>query len=205
MSRSLPLIPTIVVGIAAATMVALGFWQIDRAHDKEALLGRYAAAQQLPPVAFPTSPTAKAELPLFRRATATCESPRPHRVAGGRNRSGENGYVQIVGCGTGAERSEIFVELGWSRDPGAKFQWSGGRVEGIVAPDSRNQVRLVASEAPAGLQASAPPSLETIPNSHRFYAVQWFLFAGLAVLIYVLAVRKRTRDAAAFPSKEPNA
>ena len=203
MRPRLPVIPTIIVGIAVVTMIALGFWQIERAGEKEVLLARYAAAQQLPPVAFPTIPTPEEDLPLFRHATATCVNPRPHRVAGGRNRSGENGYVQIVGCGTGAEGPGIFVELGWSRDPAAKFQWSGGPVEGVVAPDSRNRLRLVASSPPPGLQASAPPSLETIPNSHRFYAVQWFLFAGLALLIYVLAVRKRMKDVAAAPLREP--
>ena len=203
MSLRLPLIPTIVVALAAATMVGLGFWQIDRAEEKEALLARYAAAQQLPPLAYPTIPTTDEALPLFRRATATCVNPKPHRVAGGRNQAGQGGYVQIVACGTGAEGPGIFVELGWSRDPAAKFNWSGGPVEGVIAPDSRNRMRLVASSPPAGLQASATPSLETIPNSHRLYAVQWFLFAALAVLIYVLAVRKRSKDAAALPPHGP--
>jgi cytochrome oxidase assembly protein ShyY1 len=202
-SRGLPLIPTIIVGIAAAIMVALGFWQIERAREKEALLARYAAAQQLPPVSFPTIPAAEKDLPLFRRATATCFNPKPHRVAGGRNRAGENGYVQIVACGAASQGPGIFVELGWSRDPAAKFHWRGGPVEGVIAPDSQNRLRLIASEPPKGLQASAPPSLETIPNSHRFYVVQWFLFAALAVLIYGLAVRKRMKDAAAEPVREP--
>ena len=38
--------PTIVVLIAVGIMVRLGFWQIDRMHQKEALLVRYAAAAQ---------------------------------------------------------------------------------------------------------------------------------------------------------------
>ena len=37
------------------------------------------------------------------------------------------------------------------------------------------------------------PSMDAIPNNHRFYAVQWFLFAAMAALIYFLAVRKRMR------------
>jgi cytochrome oxidase assembly protein ShyY1 len=54
-------------------------------------------------------------------------------------------------------------------------------------------MRLVAATAPPGLQPSSPPSLETIPNNHRSYAVQWFLFALIALVIYALAVRKRLR------------
>jgi surfeit locus 1 family protein len=37
------------------------------------------------------------------------------------------------------------------------------------------------------------PSLDEIPNNHRFYAIQWFLFAGIALAIYILALRKRLR------------
>jgi surfeit locus 1 family protein len=54
-------------------------------------------------------------------------------------------------------------------------------------------MRLVAASAPPGLQPSALPTIESIPNNHRLYAVQWFLFALIAVVIYVLAVRKRRR------------
>jgi surfeit locus 1 family protein len=38
--------------------------------------------------------------------------------------------------------------------------------------------------------------VSTIPNRHRSYAVQWFLFAGLALLIYLLAVRQRAKASA---------
>jgi surfeit locus 1 family protein len=30
-----------------------------------------------------------------------------------------------------------------------------------------------------------------VPNNHLSYAVQWFLFAAIASVIYVLAVRRR--------------
>ena len=42
-------------------------------------------------------------------------------------------------------------------------------------------MRLVAASPGPGLMASAPPSPETIPNNHFSYAIQWFLFAGIAV------------------------
>ena len=40
-------------------------------------------------------------------------------------------------------------------------------------------------------EPSAPPSLSSIPNNHRSYALQWFAFALIALVIYGLAVRKR--------------
>jgi surfeit locus 1 family protein len=58
-------------------------------------------------------------------------------------------------------------------------------------------MRLVAAEPGPGLMASAPPSPDSIPNNHLSYAIQWFLFAGIAALIYVLALRNRSREKAA--------
>jgi cytochrome oxidase assembly protein ShyY1 len=55
------------------------------------------------------------------------------------------------------------------------------------------RLRLVAATAPPGLEPSAPPSVAAIPNNHRSYALQWFLFAFIAALIYLLALRKQLR------------
>jgi surfeit locus 1 family protein len=50
---------------------------------------------------------------------------------------------------------------------------------------------LVSDRAAPGLVRSKTPSATDIPNNHRAYAVQWFLFAGVALLIYALALRRR--------------
>jgi len=56
-------------------------------------------------------------------------------------------------------------------------------------------MRLVAASSPPGLEPSALPSAETAmpvtPSRNRFYALQWFSFAAIALIIYGLAVRKR--------------
>ena len=83
------------------------------------------------------------------------------------------------------------VAVGWSKDPQAKINWTGGPVSGIISPDNTTRLRLVAASAPPGLEAVAPPSLNSIANNHRSYAAQWFLFAGIASLIYGLALRLR--------------
>jgi cytochrome oxidase assembly protein ShyY1 len=191
--RRLPLVPTLIVAAAVAVMIALGVWQLGRAKEKDALLAQYRAAEGLPPIAFPTTPMGDDQLPLFRHATAMCLQPVSKRATAGRNRAGEPGYVHIVDCRTGFEGPGVSVELGWSRDPNANVSWPGGPVSGVIAPDRRSRVRLVAASAPQGLAPSAPPALETIPNNHRSYAVQWFLFALLAAAIYGLAVRKRLK------------
>ena len=191
MIRRLPIIPTIVVAAAVALMIGLGIWQLQRAKWKEALLARYAQTEQLPPVEFPTVPIRDDQLPLFRHATGNCLRVVGQRAQAGENRSGEPGYVHIVDCATGAEGPGMSVEVGWSKDPNAKVNWTGGPVSGIIGPDRLMRMRLVAASAPAGLEPSARPSLSSIPNNHRSYALQWFAFAVIALVIYGLAVRKR--------------
>ena len=194
MIRKLPLLPTLVVGLAVAIMIALGFWQLRRAEEKEALLARYRAAQNMAPIAFPTAPIHSDQLPLFRYSTGVCLRPVAKRSTAGQNRSGEPGYVHIVDCSTGAEGPGMSVELGWSKNPNVALNWRGGPVSGIIAPDRKTRMRLVAATAPPGLEPSAPPSIDQVPNNHRSYAVQWFLFAAIALTIYILALLKKLKD-----------
>lgn len=195
MIRRLPVIPTLVVLAAVAVLITLGVWQLGRAKEKEQLLERYAAAQKLPPIAWPTMPMSDAQLPLFRYATGVCLRPVARRAQAGENRVGEPGYVQIIDCMTGAEGPGMTVELGWSKDPNAKFQWRGGPVSGIIVRDKRSRVRLVADGAPPGLLPSRMPDVRSAspitPGGHRLYAATWFSFALIALIIYGLAVRKR--------------
>jgi len=194
--KRVPIISTIVVLAAVATMIGLGIWQLDRARWKQGLVEQYAAAQKLPPIAFPTAPL-KGPLPLFRWATGICLKPVASRAIAGENRQGEPGYAHIAQCSTGAEGPGIAVDIGWSKDPNAKWDWAGGPVTGVIVPDRLQRIRLVAASSPKGLQPSAPPTLESVvavtPAGHRFYAFQWFFFAAIALLIYILAVRKRLK------------
>ncbi len=193
MIRRWPLIPTLVVAAAALVMIGLGIWQLRRADEKNALLARYEAARGMPPIAFPTIPIGDG-LPLFRQASGHCLRVLSRRTAAGENRKSETGFLHIAQCGSGAEGPGMAVELGWSKDPNAGAGWNGGPVSGIIAPDRKSRMRLVSSTGLGGLEASKPPSTASIPNNHLFYAVQWFLFAGIAALIYVLALRKRRRQ-----------
>jgi surfeit locus 1 family protein len=194
MTRRIPVVATLIVAAAVAVMIGLGIWQLQRAKWKEGLLAQYNQAQKLPPIAWPTIMPPKDQLPLFRSATAVCLRPIAERAMAGENRAGEPGYVHIVDCATGAEGPGLSIELGWSKDPNAKMNWSGGPVSGIIAPDRRMGMRLVADGAAPGLQPSALPSPKSIPNNHLFYAVQWFAFAAIALIIYALALRKRRKE-----------
>lgn len=189
--KRLPLIPTVLVAGAIAVMIALGVWQLQRAHWKNALLAEYARAATLPPVAWPAIPMAK-DAPLFRRATGFCLQVTGWRATSGRSARGEAGWAHIASCRTGgAEGPGMQVDMGWSRTATAPA-WKGGVVTGIVAPDTNHVIRLVSATPAPGLQPSQPPSMDDVPNNHLAYAVQWFLFAAIAAVIYGLALRWRT-------------
>jgi len=193
MIRRWPLVPTILVAFAVATMIGLGIWQLQRKGEKEALLARLAAAQTLQPIGWPTAPTGE-PLPLFRSATGNCLEVVGFRTAAGENRSGEPGFLVIADCRVGAEGPGLSVELGWSKNPNAGRDYRGGLVSGVIAPDRVTRMRLVAAEPGPGLMASAAPSPATIRNNHLSYAIQWFLFAAIALTIYVLALRLRQKN-----------
>lgn len=188
--KRLPLVPTLIVGLACSIMVALGLWQLRRMDEKAALLARYEAAASLPVMAYPAIPLPK-DLPLFRRASGYCLSVSGWRTKAGHNVKDQTGWAHIADCRKGAEGPGLAVEVGWSRQPKAP-EWKGGAVDGVITTDDASVIRLVSSKPlAAGLEASAPPSPANIPNNHLSYAIQWFAFALIAAVIYVLALRRR--------------
>ena len=195
--RRVPLLATLVVLAAVATMVGLGFWQLARAEEKEAAIARVQANVGASPVLV--SGDLDLQASLFRPAVARCQGPSPTRIAG----AGKFGFRVIADCAAGLD-TPLPVQLGTVRQPGATPPWQGGEVRGYLAqaPDSRSLLRqlsdrrpagmmLVAAPPLAGLAANPPPDLAEIPNNHRSYAVQWFAFAAIALVIFALALKRR--------------
>jgi surfeit locus 1 family protein len=201
--KRVPIIATILVGLAVAAMIALGVWQLQRRAEKEALLARYARNVTLPPMAFPRIPIGN-DL-LFRRASAFCLQPVSFAIEGGRNARGGTGWRQIAQCRTGAEGPGFAVQLGFGADPHAKPDWKGGPVRGyisyaldheplvaaLVQGGAPRTLMLVADPPAPGLDPNPGPDLAAVPNNHLAYAVQWFVFAAIAAIIYALALRRR--------------
>lgn len=183
-------ISTVVVGGAVAIMIALGLWQLERAAWKNALLERYEAAADQPAVDYPSQ--VADPLPLYRRSSVECAEIVDWRHEAGLNADDAVGYVHVADCRN--DERTVAVEIGWSREPVAGTDWQGGDVSGTVGPDVRYGVRLVTAEGLADLEASAVPSPEAIPNNHMSYAVQWFAFAAIALIIYLLAWRRRRKE-----------
>ncbi|HYG48188.1 MAG TPA: SURF1 family cytochrome oxidase biogenesis protein [Allosphingosinicella sp.] len=201
-----PLVPTVLVAAAVATMIALGIWQLGRAGEKQALQRRYERNFALPAMALPKAGIVDESL-LYRRATAFCLEVAAWRTTGGKSASGRGGTRFIAECRTGAEGPGFVADMGVSPDPKAKPRWKGGEVAGRIVAEPRpgglferltgNSAPprpMIVSERPApGLEASAPPAPEAANNS-LFYAFQWFFFAAAAAAIYVLALRRRQSE-----------
>ncbi len=203
--RRVPILPTLIVGLAVAAMIALGLWQLlDRLPQKEAYLAQLAANPARPVIAFPLYPD---ERLLFRRASADCRPPVAIRRAG----AGAAGFRLIATCSV--PQGAMQVQLGTTHDPHKEVTWPGGTISGYIAhaPDSRSLIQsafdhrpqamlLVADTPVGGLEANARPDLDSVPNNHLAYAIQWFLFAAIAAIIYALAVFRRNRMVVAGPA-----
>ncbi|MET0269136.1 MAG: SURF1 family protein [Sphingomonas sp.] len=209
--RRLPLIPTLVVGLAIAAMIALGVWQLDRARWKTNLLAQYEQAGRRPPITFPALDGDESH--LFRRSSAYCLQVVGWRVEAGRNRQGVSGWRHLAACRTGAEGPGVTLDMGWTADFGVRTPWSGGHVTGTIASAPVHAsliatltarpgplaLMIVADRPAPGFAAPAAPAIADVPNNHFGYAVQWFLFAGVAAIIYALALRRRREGATKRP------
>ena len=192
MRQRVPVLSTLIVAAAIATMIALGVWQLQRRDQKEAMLARYAQVQAMSSdVPWPRD-AAAAEAALFRHSRVICERVLAQGATAGRNLSGTTGWAQTARCALDGG-GDATVALGWTQAPVVK-PWAGGDVEGIVAPGEGGSVRLIAGKPPAGLMPLARPDPRDVPNNHLAYAIQWFLFAGVAAAIYGIALRRKLRN-----------
>jgi surfeit locus 1 family protein len=201
-----PVVATAIVALAIATMLALGVWQLRRVGEKDALIAQFRANATRPAIAFPALAPVPAPA-LFRRSSALCLTVVGWRSEAGRTASGSAGYRLIAECWTGAEGPGLLAQMGVRPGMAANPTWRGGPVAGVIVtePDHRSilaraigkdvplRPMLVADTPLPGLAPNARPDPADIPNNHRAYAVQWFIFAGLAGVIYALAVRGRAR------------
>ena len=204
----LPVIPTVIVALAVATMIGLGIWQLDRrarkSHDRERTVAGIAGDRGF----LFAAPVGDEH--LFRRASAMCLEVVGWTEQAGRAENGAKGWRHIADCRTGVEALTTKFDMGVSTAPGVTPVWKGGEVTGSItqAPDPTpllaslfgkrppRPLMLVAETPAPGLAESARPDPSSVPNNHLAYAVQWFLFALAAVVIYALALRWRDKRAA---------
>ncbi|KQM61751.1 MULTISPECIES: SURF1 family protein [unclassified Sphingomonas] len=201
--KRLPVLPTLIVLLAVAAMVALGVWQLQRRVEKAALIARATANLDRPAEPLPVRITDDL---LFARVTATCARVEGWTMGAGRTTDGKPGYRHIAACVSSAGQ-RFGVDMGVAADPKLRPVWAGGPVAGTLshAPGgptlldrmtghAKRPAPMIVSDISApGLSASQRPDPASLPDNHLGYALQWFGFALAAVIIYLLALRRRSR------------
>lgn len=189
--RRVPIVATIVVLAAVATMIALGIWQLGRVATKERQIAHYERSQRMSAdITWPRSAEARAAA-AFRVSEFDCREVLSEEARVGENFAGQSGWGHFARCRL-ADGSEARAALGWSQRP-AKTGWRGGMVRGTISPGG-----TIYSFAPSpGLEPLKAPdptdAMKTSPNGHRAYAMQWFFFGATALVIYAIALRRRMR------------
>ena len=188
--RAIPILPTLVVAAAIAVMIRLGFWQLDRADEKEALIARAQQAARMSSEVRYRTPIREDDELLYRRTSVNCTDILERNAVAGTSERGAKGWAQRVTCAL-ESGDEAVVDIGFAREP-KLVDWTGGEVRGTIAPGGR----IVAATPIAGLEPLARPDPRDLPNNHLAYVGQWFLFALTALVIYILALRRRRRTPA---------
>lgn len=201
-----PIFPTLLVAAAVLAMIGLGLWQLQRIKEKEDLIALYERNMAIAgDVTYPIIPPTPPEF-LYRNSSIFCLEVVKFAPRGGSDRAGKSGIRMVAECRTGAEGPGALVDIGTSDDFDAP-DWKGGLVKGRIVPGPEqptmiaqllgkavpSRPMLVADEPVAGLRPSALPNAADVPNNHLAYAIQWFLFAAAASIIYFIAVRRRLR------------
>lgn len=195
----LPLVPTLIAGIAVPSMLALGAWQLDRRAWKAEVLADLAARRDLPAVTLDLTRLPPTDLAL-RRARVDCRFAPERSERSGVSRAGRAGYSQFADCrapsGGGAA---LLVDIGWAARSGVVARprdgWVTGRI--VARPAEARAGRfghvLIAETATPPLSPSAPPTLDSISDNHLSYALQWFSFAITLAVIYAIHVARWRR------------
>lgn len=183
--------------LAIPVLIGLGVWQLQRMEWKNALHATLAAEAAKPMLDLGAGP-----LPAgmqFRQVGLLVDCPK--QTPGGKmgySPDGVIGYSVMLHCRAGAD--ELLVDAGWGPRPDSWANVPGlwrppHKVTGMLieSEHARPRYTLVADDAPAPLVPSARPTLDTIPNNHLSYAIQWFTFAALLGLIWWLYVRRWRR------------
>jgi cytochrome oxidase assembly protein ShyY1 len=179
--KRVPIIPTILVAASVAAMVGLGIWQLQRAQWKEGLIRELQASNH------------------YRTMSVSCTTNGKPEVRAGRSAQGESGYRYLIPCssrredGDQVQVEEGLVDVGWSKRPDLlpSVRLTRTFTGTYAAGEAGLRQILVLDEPLPPLEKSGLPSAADLPNNHLLYAIQWFIFALAAAVIYALALRRR--------------
>lgn len=211
-------------------LIHLGYWQLDRAVDKEQLLAVYQQQQNLPAENFEQLTKLYADIryrPIIVNGTF---DPERYWLLDNQPRQGKVGYEVIMPLKVSGQW--ILVNRGWVKAPRLRSElpvfetpsdrvtlqgyfhipsknavfsqtssdlsqeWpkrvielSVANIESILGDKVYSRVLRIESDNPGALITDWP-MINTSPEKHYGYAMQWFLMALALVFLYAWAVVK---------------
>lgn len=210
MTRKIPIFATIVVLAAVAACIWFGFWQLERAKERDASKELMQERLELPTLMLFDVLPEGVEALYYRRLTANCAKVVDWEVSSGESNELGPGWRYAANCLTANSQGMFSVDMGVSKQPDLNPDWTGGTVtgRGRSLPDNRPISQRIFGEVPAdglmivaeipasNLSSSKQPDPSEERNTSWSYAGQWFLFALTALVIYILALRSRGRKSA---------
>ena len=206
--------PTVAAVLMLAILLSLGIWQLERRAWKQTLLDTIAQAEAAPAIAMPAAPQPFAKV----RVTGTLRAD-AWALYGAELRDDKRGGsllgAQLLGILDRPGAAPILVMLGWVPSTEAHPPAGAVTVDGFIRPTERpgwfaatdspaqrrfytlNPGAIAPDLAPFTLVALGSPGipdparqLPRPPNDHLGYALTWFSFALILLVIYALHVRK---------------
>jgi len=146
------LIPTLVTLLLLPALIGLGFWQLDRAQQKQAILDSRAAGDRLPPIDL------NAKWPPYdrvkhRRATVRGHYDTAHQfLVDNQTRNGRPGYQVLTPLALDDGRGAILVDRGWVPAP-----LDRDRLPAVPAPETPRTVHGLIDDGPSvGIRLGQP-------------------------------------------------
>ena len=213
------LLPAISTLLMLTVLISLGVWQLERRAWKQGLLDQIARAEMLPAIDLPEIPPPFAKIRVsgvFRDDLWSLYGAQGRDTAQGTLMGGQ--LLGVLDRPTGA----VLVDLGWVPSSATHPEFGPATIEGFIRPaehpglfapadDLRTRrfyildpgaigAALGVKLAPFTLVAIGPAgmpdparTLPRPPNDHFGYALTWFSFAVILVIIFSLHVRKTLR------------
>jgi len=229
------LVPSLMLVLGLPVLIALGFWQLDRAEQKGELVAAFRSKADAPPIAVDVRRRGERPtqyLGVFVAGEYIADRSLLHD---NKTHKGRVGYQVLTPLRIEGEPAAVLVNRGWipaglTRDTLPVFETPRGRIEvrgTVYAPSDRQMVlgpeeahggawpRIIqridfaglqeqlevdllhytirlSAEARGGFVRDWQPHYGAGPEKHRAYAIQWFSFAVIFLVVYL--VHGLTRD-----------
>jgi surfeit locus 1 family protein len=203
------IVPTAMTLIMLPLLIMLGQWQLERMDWKTNLLTQLEANPKLPVLMISNS-SRLTPADEFRKVSISCAADSKSAVFSEGMRTDGKTQGSYISC----------------RLPGGPIVMIDAETEQLPAPDNKNAYtvsgtlrqwqapswqRKMAGNLPASIALFARknvspfyvngqgvlPRAEDIANNHFAYAVQWFAFAGVLLVIYGIYARRIWRESPA--------